>query len=88
MWLHIHKWESYKRGGDFPIWVVSVTLVVISFGHPSVYYNYFENCDMYINTYSADKCAMKAVIHGIMGQFKFVGKSPVSLFPFHKQYEV
>ena len=33
MWLHIHKWESYKRGGDFPIWVVSVTFVVISFGH-------------------------------------------------------
>ena len=30
MWLHIRKWESYKRGGDFPIWVVSVTLVVIS----------------------------------------------------------
>ena len=32
MWLHIRKWESYKRGGDFPIWVVSVTLVVISLG--------------------------------------------------------
>ena len=62
--------------------------VVISFGHPSVYYNYFENCDMYINTYSADKCAMKAVVHGIMGQFPFVGKSPVSLFPDRKQYEV
>ena len=62
--------------------------VVISFGHPTVYYNYFENCDMYINTYSADKCAMKAVIHGIMGQFKFVGKSPMSLFPDRKQYEV
>ena len=30
VWLHIHKWESYKRGGDFPIWVVSLTLVVIS----------------------------------------------------------
>lgn len=62
--------------------------VVISFGHPSVYYNYFENCDMYINTYSADKCAMTAVVDGILGQFPFVGKSPVSLFPYHKQYEV
>ncbi len=62
--------------------------VVISFGHPSVYYNYFENCDMYINTYSADKCAMTAVVDGILGQFPFVGKSPVSLFPDRKQYEV
>ena len=62
--------------------------IVISFGHPSVYYNYFENCDMYINTYSADKCAMTAVVDGILGQFPFVGKSPVSLFPDRKQYEV
>lgn len=62
--------------------------VVISFGHPSVYYNYFENCDMYINTYSADRCAMTAVVDGILGQFPFVGKSPVSLFPDRKQYEV
>lgn len=62
--------------------------VVVSFGHPSVYYNYFENCDMYINTYSADKWAMTAVVDGILGQFPLVGKSPVSLFPFHKQYEV
>lgn len=62
--------------------------VVVSFGHPSVYYNYFENCDMYINTYSADKWAMTAVVDGILGQFPFVGKSPTSLFPFHKQYEV
>ena len=62
--------------------------VVISFGHPSVYYNYFENCDMYINTYSADKCAMTAVVDGILGDFTFTGKSPVSLFPDRKQYEV
>ncbi len=62
--------------------------VVISFGHPSVYYNYFENCDMYINTYSADKCAMTAVVDGILGDFTFAGKSPVSLFPDRKQYEV
>ena len=62
--------------------------VVISFGHPSVYYNYFENCDMYINTYSADKWAMTAVVDGILGQFQFTGKSPVSLFPDRKQYEV
>jgi len=62
--------------------------VVISFGHPSVYYNYFENCDMYINTYSADKSSMTAVVDGILGQFPFVGKSPASLFPYHKQYEV
>ena len=62
--------------------------VVISFGHPSVYYNYFENCDMYINTYYADKCAMTTVVDGILGQFPFVGKSPVSLFPTHTQHEV
>ena len=43
---------------------------------------------MYINTYSADKCAMTAVVDGILGQFPFMGKSPVSLFPDRKQYEV
>lgn len=53
--------------------------VVVSFGTPSIYYNYFEQANAYLNTYSRDSGAMKAVVDGILGDFTFVGKSPVKL---------
>lgn len=55
--------------------------VVASFGHPSIYYNYFENADMYINAYSSDAGTMRAFVDGILGEFEFTGKSPVALKP-------
>lgn len=55
--------------------------VVVSFGHPSIYYNYFESADAYINAYSKDPGTMRAFVDGILGDFEFTGKSPVPLKP-------
>lgn len=55
--------------------------VVVSFAAPSVYYNYFENADAYINAYSSDIGTMNALADGLLGEFEFTGKSPVVLEP-------
>jgi len=55
--------------------------VVVSFGVPSIYYNYFENADAFVNAYSMDPGSMKAFADGILGDFEFTGKSPVALKP-------
>ena len=55
--------------------------VVVSFGIPSIYYNYFENVGTYINAYSNDASTMRAFADGIFGKFEFTGKSPVALKP-------
>ncbi len=55
--------------------------VVVSFGIPSIYYNYFENVGTYINAYSHDASTMRAFVDGIFGKFEFTGKSPVALKP-------
>lgn len=55
--------------------------VVVSFGAPSIYYNYFENAMTYINAYSSDPGTMQALADGLLGEFTFTGKSPVALEP-------
>lgn len=55
--------------------------VVVSFCTPSVYYNYFESVDAYLNAYSSDAGTMRALVDGILGDFVFTGKSPVELMP-------
>ena len=55
--------------------------VCVSFGSPSIYYNYFECADAFINAYSDDKGTFQAFVDGILGEFPFVGKSPVPLRP-------
>ncbi len=55
--------------------------VVASFGQPSIYYNYFENADAFINAYSPDIGTMRAFVDAILGDFEFTGKSPVRLTP-------
>lgn len=55
--------------------------VVCSFGDPSIYYNYFEHADAYINAYAKDAGTMKAFVDGILGDFEFTGKTPVPLCP-------
>lgn len=55
--------------------------VGVSFGAPSIYYNYFENIDSFINAYSPDHETMRAFVDGILGGFPFTGKSPVPLYP-------
>lgn len=55
--------------------------VCVSFGAPSIYYNYFENADVFINAYSPDPGTMCAFVDGILGDFPFIGKSPIPLRP-------
>lgn len=55
--------------------------VVASFGAPSIYYNYFESANAYLNAYSSDAGTMRAFVDGILGEFTFTGKSPVELRP-------
>ena len=55
--------------------------IAVSFGAPSIYYNYFEEADIYLNAYSSDPGTMEAFVDGILGDFPFTGKSPVKLRP-------
>ena len=55
--------------------------VAVSFGSPSIYYNYFETVDCYVNMYSYNEESMQAFVDGILGEFEFEGKSPVNLYP-------
>lgn len=59
--------------------------VCVSFGAPSIYYNYFECADVFINAYSDDRGTMRAFVDGILGDFSFSGKSPVPLRPEFKE---
>ena len=55
--------------------------VVVSFGHPSVYYNYFYGFHGFINMYGLSNESIDAFVDGIFGKFEFTGKSPVALKP-------
>jgi len=59
--------------------------VCVSFGAPSIYYNYFECADVFINAYSPDPGTMRAFVDGVLGDFPFTGKSPVPLRPAFKE---
>ena len=48
---------------------------------PSIFYNYFEYADMFINAYSDDKGTFTAFVDGILGGFPFASKSSVPLRP-------
>ncbi len=55
--------------------------VVASFGATSIYYNYFETVDAFINAYSINIETIRAFVDGLLGEISFVGKSPVKLAP-------
>lgn len=59
--------------------------VCVSFGAPSIYYNYFECADVFINAYSDDHGTMRAFVDGVLGDFEFSGRSPVPLRPAFKE---
>lgn len=79
--------EPFFTGGDerrtlfYGLSFGAEKTVVASFGAPSVYYNYFESVDTYLNAYSSDAGTMRAFVDGILGDFPFTGKSPVELEP-------
>ena len=55
--------------------------VAVSFGATSIYYNYFESTNTFINAYSPDHETIRAFVDGILGKFPFTGRSPVPLYP-------
>ncbi len=55
--------------------------VVASFGQPSIYYNYFESADAFINAYSPDIGTMRAFVDAVYGEFECKGECPVALYP-------
>lgn len=59
--------------------------VCVSFGAPSIFYNYFSCADVFINAYSDDHGTMRAFVDGILGDFTFSGESPVPLYPEFKE---
>ena len=62
--------------------------VGVSFGAPSIYYNYFESANAFLNAYSPDHATMRAFVDGILGDFTFTGISPVPLYPEFKEEEI
>lgn len=65
--------NSYSYGTD--------KSVAVSFGAPSIYYNYFETAPAFVNAYSADEATMCAFVDAILGENEFTGISPVALKP-------
>ncbi len=55
--------------------------VAISFGSSSVYYNYFEYVNAYIDAYSDSPETMHAVVKALFGDIPFLGTSPMRLYP-------
>lgn len=55
--------------------------VAVSFGATSIYYNYFESANAFINAYSPDHATTRVFVDGILGKFPFTGRSPVPLYP-------
>lgn len=60
-------------------------LMVVSFGSPYFYDQYFEKAQTYVNAYSMLACSVKAFVRAACGEIEFQGKSPVEIFD-RKQY--
>jgi hypothetical protein len=53
--------------------------VVISFGSPYMFTDYFEMADVYLNAYSHVPASLKAAVDALFGEIPITGKSPVAL---------
>ena len=51
----------------------------VSLGYPHIMYNFLDDAHMFINGYNLSPEMQKAIVKGIFGDIKFVGKSPVEL---------
>jgi len=55
--------------------------VAVSFGSTSIYYNYFEYVDAYVDAYSDTPETMHAFVKALLGEIPFPGKPPMSHKP-------
>ena len=53
--------------------------IIISFGNPHFFNEYFEASHVYINAYSYTDFSQKATVQALYGDIPFEGKSPVNL---------
>ncbi|MBC8079770.1 MAG: glycoside hydrolase family 3 protein [Gorillibacterium sp.] len=53
--------------------------IVISFGSPYFYVDYYAAAPIYINAYNSIPASFVAVIKALFGEISFVGRSPVSM---------
>ncbi len=54
-------------------------IIIISLGNPFLYAQYFERCNVYINSYSSSNPIQEALIKALTGVIPFQGASPVKL---------
>lgn len=52
--------------------------VIVSFGSPYFYKDFFETAETFVNSYYCDVC-MEVFVAGLYGECEFTGKSPVKL---------
>ena len=81
-----HGFPGYSQAREINILFNSLSYggeksVIASFGVPSIYYNYYEGMDGFINMYSSNRESMEAFVDGILGKYKFTGEPPVALIP-------
>lgn len=55
--------------------------ICVSFGSTNIYYDYFENCDTFINAYTYNEYMIDAFVKAIFGEIPFEGVSPIKLIP-------
>lgn len=55
--------------------------IPVSFGSPNIYYDYFEDCDTFINAYTYCDPMLRSFAKAIFGEIKFEGTSPFKLIP-------
>jgi len=53
--------------------------VVVSFGSPYHFNEYFERANIFINAYSPVPMTQRAVVRALLGEIPFQGTSPVTL---------
>jgi beta-N-acetylhexosaminidase len=53
--------------------------IIVSFGSPYFFNEYFQAAEVYINTYSCVSATQKALIKALFGEIDFTGVSPVEL---------
>lgn len=53
--------------------------VGVSLGWPHIHYNFMDDADVFVNLYSPVAEGQRVFVRGLLGEQKFVGKSPVEL---------
>ncbi|MDF2925181.1 MAG: hypothetical protein K0R57_4095 [Paenibacillaceae bacterium] len=75
-----HYYESEARSVVSALSFAQERTIILSFGSPYYYAEYFESADTFINCCSSDPETLKAAVAALFGEIPFAGKSPVELY--------